>query len=186
MEKVLILIAGMPGVGKTSFANYLSEKLQIALICKDKHKEIIWDRVHYDTIKRDESKIYSMLAYDLSFYFCETLMRTGQPIIFESNFVKLCGENLQPMVQKYGYKVITVLFDGDSEVIHKRFVERDITSERHPGLCSNGFFDDFEVFKKAAQACGSFKYGDVVVNVDATNFSQVSYDDLVERILSNK
>lgn len=186
MEKVLILIAGMPGVGKTRFANYLSEKLQIALICKDKLKEIIWDKVHYDTSIRTESKIYAGLAYDLSFYFCEMLMGTSQPVIFESNFTKLGGDIFQPMVQKYGYKVINVLFDGDSQVIHKRFVERDKTSERHPGLVSNGFFDDFEVFEKAAQACGDFKYGDVIINVDATDFSKISYDDLVEKVLSYK
>lgn len=78
------------------------------------------------------------------------------------------------------------LFSGNPEVIHKRFVERDITSERHPGLVTNGFFDDFEVFKPAAQACGNFKYGDVIINVDATDFSKISYDDLVEKILSNK
>jgi Predicted nucleotide kinase len=182
LEKVLILISGMPGVGKTRFANYLSKKLQIALICKDKLKEIIWDKVHYDTGIRSESKIYAGLSYDLSFYFCEMLMGTSQPVIFESNFTKPGGDIFQPMVQKYGYKVINVLFDGDSKVIHKRFVERDKTSERHPGLVSNGFFDDYEVFKKAAKACGDFKYGDVIINVDATDFSQISYDDLVEMI----
>jgi adenylate kinase family enzyme len=29
LYKVLIIIAGMPGAGKTRFANYLSDKLQI-------------------------------------------------------------------------------------------------------------------------------------------------------------
>ncbi|MFL0269332.1 hypothetical protein [Candidatus Clostridium radicumherbarum] len=48
MDKVLIIIAGMPGTGKTRFANYLSHKLQKSLICKDKLKEIIWDKLHYD------------------------------------------------------------------------------------------------------------------------------------------
>ncbi|MDU5080143.1 AAA family ATPase [Tissierella carlieri] len=186
MKKTLILVAGMPGAGKTRFANYLSEKLQISLICKDKLKEIIWDKVHYDTTERTESKIYAGLAYDLSFYFCEMLMSTGQSIIFESNFTNAGVDIFQPMVQKYGYKVITVLFDGDSQVIHRRFVERDVTSERHPGLVSNGFFDDFEVFKKAAQNCGSFKYGDVMIYVDSTDYSKISYDDLIEKILSHK
>lgn len=172
LEKVLILIAGMPGVGKTRFANYLSDKLHIALISKDKLKEIIWDKLHFDPSIRTESKKYAGLAYDLSFHFCEMLMGTSQPVIFESNFTKLGGDIFQPMVQKYGYKVINVLFDGDPEIIHKRFVERDITRERHPGLVANGFFDDFEVFKPAAQACGSFKYGDVVIAVNATDFQK--------------
>ena len=186
LEKVLILIAGMPGVGKTRFANYLSEKLQIALISKDKLKEIIWDKVHFDPRIRTESRFYAGLAYDLSFYFCEMLMGTSQPVIFESNFNKLSGDKFQPMVQKYGYKVINVLFEGDPEAIRKRFVEREKSGERHPGLVMYGSFDDIEKFKEAAQIHGNFKYGDVIINVDATDFSKISYDDLVEKILSNK
>lgn len=184
MEKVLILIAGMPGAGKTKFAQYLSEKLGITLICKDKLKEIIWDRVHYDTNTRDESQIYARLAYDLSFHFCEMLMSANQTFIFESNFVDPAGNSFRPMVEKYGYKVINVLFDGDIEAIHKRFMERDVTSERHPGLASNGFFNDIEVFRNAARACRSFKYGDVLLTVDATDFSKVSYENLVEKIIA--
>lgn len=63
------------------------------------------------------------------------------------------------MVNTYGYKVITVLFDGDVEVIHKRFVERDVTEERHPGLVANGRFNDFEFFKKSTEPCRNFKIG---------------------------
>lgn len=62
MDKVLIIVAGMPGTGKTKFANYLSDKLQKTLICKDKLKEIVWDKLHYDTA---ESQKYGGLAYDL-------------------------------------------------------------------------------------------------------------------------
>lgn len=186
LEKVLILIAGMPGVGKTRFANYLSEKLQIALIGKDKLKEIIWDKLHFDPSIQSESKKYAALAYDLSFYFCEMLMRTSQPIIFESNFIKLSGDIFQPMVQKYGYKVINVRFDGDPEVICKRFVEREKSSERHPGLAMYGSFDNVELFKEASQIHRNFQYGDIIIDVDVTDFSKISYDDLVEKILSNK
>ena len=43
LNKTLIIIAGMPATGKTTFANYLSDKMQVPLVCKDKLKEIIWD-----------------------------------------------------------------------------------------------------------------------------------------------
>ena len=58
MNKTLIIIAGMPGTGKTTFANYLSDKMQVPLVCKDKLKEIIWDKVHYDTNTWTESQKY--------------------------------------------------------------------------------------------------------------------------------
>ena len=46
MKKTLILVAGMPGTGKTTFANYLSEKLKITAIYVDKVKELIWDKTY--------------------------------------------------------------------------------------------------------------------------------------------
>jgi broad-specificity NMP kinase len=178
LEKVLIIVAGMPGAGKTTFANYLSDKLQIPLICKDRLKEIIWD---YDA---SETRKYGVLAYDLSFHFCEMLMKSYQNIIFESNFGNACPDILKAMIGKYGYKVITILFDGNVEVIHKRFVERDITEERHGGLVSNGKFDDFIFFKEATQPCREFDYGDIKIIVDTTDFSKVSYDDIIAKIIN--
>lgn len=184
LVRTLILIAGMPAAGKTTFANYLSDKLQIPLVCKDRLKEIIWDKVQYDTNIRAESQKYGGLAYDLSFHFCEMLMKTQQTFIFESNFINPCPEVLRTNVDKYKYRVITVLFDGEVEVIHKRFLARDITQERHPGLVSNNYFSDFEYFKKATKPCRDFDYGDKRVIVDSTDFSKVSYDDVIARILA--
>ena len=183
-KKILILVAGIPGAGKTRFANYLSEKLQVALVCKDKLKEIIWDQIRYDTAERENSLVYGKLAYDLSFHFCETLMKAGHPIVFESNFVKPADDTLRQLAKTYGYKVINVLFGGDCEIIFRRFVERDKTSERHPGLVSKYYVADFQAFKNGTQNCANFRYGDIVIDVDATDFSKLSYDDLTEEILS--
>jgi deoxyadenosine/deoxycytidine kinase len=183
LDKTLIIIAGMPGTGKTTFANFLSDKLQIPLVCKDKLKEIIWDKVHYDTNIRTEAQKYAGLAYDISFHFCEMLMKSNQTFIFESNFGRECPEPIKLNVNQYKYRVITVLFDGEVEAIHKRFLARDITEERHPGLVSNNYFSDFEYFKKSTQACREFNYGDVRITVDSTDFSKVSYDDILMKIL---
>ena len=152
------------------------------MICKDKLKEVIWDRVRYDTTERTNSQKYGGLAYDISFHFCEMLMKIDQPIVFESNFVDFSWEVLQPMIVEYDYRVINVLFDGDSEVIHKRFLERDKAIERHSGLVSNGHFEDLNVFKNAVQGCRDFKYGDVLIHVDATDFKKVCYDETIKEI----
>lgn len=183
LNKTLILIAGMPAAGKTTFAKYLSHKMQLPLICKDKLKEIIWDKIHYDTNIRTESQKYGGLAYDLSFHFCEVLMKTNQTFILESNFTNPCPDILKSKINKYRYRVITVLFDGNVHVIHQRILARDITKERHQGLVSKNYFSDFEFFKKAVKPCRDFDYGDMQIIVDSTDFSKVSYDDIIAKIL---
>lgn len=183
MIKTLIIIAGMPATGKTTFANYLSDKMKVPLVSKDWLKEIIWDKIHFDTNIRAESQKYGGLAFDLTFHICEMLMKTNQIFIIESNFTKPCPNILNSIVNKYKYKVITVLFDGDVEVIHQRFLARDVTEERHQGLVSNNYFSDFELFKKATKPSRDFDYGDIRIIVDSTDFSKVSYDDIVVKIL---
>lgn len=185
MEKLMIIIAGMPASGKTTFANYLSATLHIPLVCKDRLKEILWDRIHYDGTLREESQKYGGAAYDLSFHFCEELMKCGVPLIFESNLGANCPPTLEKLVEQYGYKVITVLFDGDVNVIHQRFVQRDRTEERHPGLVSGMRFDSADEFAKQTAACRGFSYWDHVIRVDTTDFEKVSYDEIVREIQCN-
>lgn len=183
MKNILILVAGMPGSGKTSFAGFLADKLKIVFICKDRMKEILWETLQYDTNVRSESKKYGALAYAFSFHFCESIMKTGQSIVFESNFTQPRPEILHEMVKRYGYKVVTVLFGGDNKVIHRRFLKRDSTPDRHPGLVSNNYFSDYTVFTEATKPCRDFNYGDAVLKVDTTNFGAVSYEQITADIL---
>jgi 2-phosphoglycerate kinase len=183
MFKTIILIAGMPATGKTTFANYLSKKLQLTLVCKDQIKELLWDKLQYDTTIRSEGQKYGALSYDLSLHFCDLLMNSNQSFIFESNFYKTCPEELDFKINESNYKVITVLFDGDIEVIHKRFLHRDITDERHPGLVIHNHFDDIEYFKEVTQPNREFNYGDEIIKINLTDFNSVSYDDIIDCII---
>ena len=182
MTKLLIIIAGMPASGKTTFANHLSDTLHIPLVCKDRLKEIIWERIRYDGASREESQKFGGLAYDLSFHFCEELMKADSARVFESNLGASCPSVLDALVRRYDYKVITVLFDGDAEVIHQRFVARDRTAERHPGLVSGSRFNDLEAFTKQTVPCREFSYGDYIIRVDSTDLDTVCYDEIVKWI----
>lgn len=182
MTKLLIIIAGMPASGKTTFAKHLSNTLRLPLVCKDRLKEIIWERVKYDGTIQEESQKYGGVAYDLSFHFCEELMKSDAAFVFESNLGATCPPTLEKLVEQYDYKVITVLFDGDVDVIHRRFVERDRTEERHPGLVSGTRFDSAEEFAKRTAPCRAFSYGDHMIRVDTTDFNAVPYEEIIREI----
>ena len=63
MDHVLIIIAGMPAAGKTTFAKYLSEELRIPLVCKDRVKEILFDELHYDAKTKPRSLVRWHIPY---------------------------------------------------------------------------------------------------------------------------
>ena len=143
----------------------------------------MWDRLRYDATIRAETQKFGGVAYDLSFYMCEELMKAGLPLIFESNFGAKCPETLERLVETYDYPVLTFLFDGDVASIHKRFVERDNSSQRHPGLRSHNRFDDLGHFMRAMAPCRDFSYGNKIIRVDSTVLEQISYISLRDEVI---
>lgn len=109
-------------------------------------------------------------------------MKVGLPIIAESNFVKESIPIIKNLLNKYDYRNITIRFEGDLQILHKRFLKREYSSERHMGLVANGVFDDFENFEKTAIKFKEFKINDNEILVDTTDFSKVDFDGIIENI----
>ena len=85
---------------------------------------------------------------------------------------------LLPLVQKFRYLPLTVLFDADIKILHRRFCERDMTDERHSGLSSNSNpFNDFDYFSNATLPLRDFSIGEKFI-VDTTDFSKVDYGEV--------
>ncbi|MCL2397339.1 MAG: hypothetical protein FWC93_04660 [Defluviitaleaceae bacterium] len=111
------------------------------------------------------------------------MMKAGIPFVAESNFTPTSAEVLLPLAEKHSYRALTVLFDADIEVLHRRFCQRDVTDERHPGLATkSGDFLDFCAFSDVALPCRDFCIGDKIV-VDITGFALVDYTQVDTRIL---
>ena len=55
MKPYIIIIAGIPASGKTTYAQYIAERLHIPFIGKDAIKEKLYDILNYDTTKREKS-----------------------------------------------------------------------------------------------------------------------------------
>jgi len=174
----IILVAGIPAAGKTTYARHITKKLHIPFIGKDNIKEKLHDVLQYDTSKQGNSKLYGSASYSVFFHIAECLMKVDVSFVLESNFTPDSAEILAPLVQKYNYRALTVLFDADMEVLHKRFCERDITDERHPGLRSkSGINNDFEHFKSGTLPLRDFCVGDKIT-VDTTDFLKVDYGSI--------
>ncbi len=181
MNKCVIIIAGKPAAGKTTYARHIAEKLNLPFIGKDNIKEKLHDVIKFET-SRANSRLYGNASYAVFFHFAECLMKAGVPLVLESNFTVECKDILEPLVEKYGYRALTVMFDADMRVLHERFLKRDVTDERHPGLAaSTGFFDDFDVFANGTAPLRLFSIGERL-DVDTTDFSRVDYAAIDEKV----
>jgi predicted kinase len=182
-----ILVAGIPASGKTNFAKQLSKYLNIPVVSKDEIKEILFDTVGFHS--RKEKVALGVGSMDSMYYFAESLMKVGLPFILENNFENTSKADLQKLIEVYKYQTITVLLDGDIEVIYNRFVERDISPSRHRGHVVNTEYPEtlsnpepiipigLEAFEKKITERGmrNFVIGDNLIKVDCTDYDKLDY-----------
>lgn len=181
-NKNIIIITGELAAGKTSYGKKISEVLKIPFFSKDGIKEVLFDSFNTANLDYESKRKIGASSYSVFYYIIEEQMKVGLPIIAESNFVKESEPIIKKLLDKYNYNNITIRFEGNLQVLHKRFLEREYSNERHLGLVSNGVFDDFENFEKTSIKSKEFKINDNEILVDTTDFSKVDFDKIIENI----
>ena len=181
-NKNIIIITGELAAGKTSYGKKISKELNIPFFSKDEIKEILFDSLSDGNLDYESKRKMGASSYAIFYYILEEQMRVGLPIIAESNFVKESIPIIKNLLNKYDYKNITIRFEGDLKTLHKRFLEREYSSERHMGLVANGVFDDFGNFEKTSIKAKEFKIDDNEILVDTTDFSKVDFDGIIKKI----
>ena len=188
MTPYIILVAGIPASGKTTYARHISEKLRIPLICKDAIKENLYDVLHWDTSTRDNSQRYGIASYKVFFHIIESLMQANVSLVAESNFTTESAEILLPMIEKYAFRALTVMMDADLDVLSIRFKDREKTSERHPGLKMPATFKFNGFNSEGIARFKDFNVGDriVVDTTDFTVFDCAKIDNDIANFISGK
>lgn len=181
-KKYILIITGMPATGKTTNGKKIARKLHLPFFSKDAIKEILFDSISNNNAKYEDKRKIGVTSYDILYYQTEELMKAGISFILESNFVKQSSNILKKLISTYNYTCITIRFESDLKILHKRFLERETTSERHPGLIENGAFDNFENFKKQNEKCNEFKINNNEIIVDTTNFNKINIDEIINYI----
>ena len=174
----IIILAGIPASGKTTYGRHLSEKMGLPFISKDAIKEKLHDVLKYDSA---ETMLYGKASYSVFYYITDCLMKAGTSFILESNFTAPTSTNiLQQMIDEHGYRAITVLFDADVNVLKKRYIDRDATDERHPGLRMNP-----EILKMHytvdMEAYRNFCVGEKIV-VDTNELEKLNYNEVDKKL----
>lgn len=134
LNKKTIIIEGYLASGESTFAMKLSQSIKVPYFIKDTFKVAICNNI--SIANRSESSIFSAVTFDAMMYVAERLFETGNPIIMEGDFVpggvKRVDEAgiIQQLINQYGYTPLTFQFTGDTQILYKRFIEREKTVER--------------------------------------------------------
>ena len=188
MKKSIIIINGSPAAGKTTFAMCLSKELKIPYLVKNTLKTAL--SASMEITNQSESSRLSAVTFDAIIYVTERFMEVGQPLIIEGSFsahsfAKDDGSRktdesavIKSLIDKYDYQPLTYIFTGDTQVLHKRFLEREKLNERG----ANKLFSELthDCFNEICLHQEKFNIGGKLINIDTTDFEKVNFTDHIE------
>ena len=194
-KRNLILIAGLPASGKSSFAAWASRELSLPVIAKDDIKEHLFDTVGFRSY--EEKVRLDINAVNIMLDTAAKLLDEGQSVILDNNFEDRNRAGLEKLIKEHPCNVITVRFDCDVAVVYERYLKRDKSPERHPGHVLMtayppipGVEDEvklltLEHFNGKYRSRGTFDFSmGKLIRVDADDFSRISYPEILKRLKS--
>jgi len=116
-DKLLIILTGVPGSGKSTISARLAERMNGTRISTDALKGLIYNR----DVNTDELE----LLFDIQHYIFEKIMDTGGAIISDSNSAKEWQrDKLKTLASKHGYRAKVIFVSAPKEVIRERLLQR--------------------------------------------------------------
>lgn len=196
MKKVLILLAGLPGTGKTYLSNMIREKLgEFNIISQDELKEYYCDMHGYKNL--EEKEVIEKIAWAKYYEIMEQQMQVGSNILSDYPFSQKQKPNILQLLDRYGYKAITIRLVADLEVLFERQKMRDLDPARHLShivtsykkgdrLANRNNADNLLSYEEFIKRCttrgyDTFELGKLY-EVNVTDYTKVNYSKLLEDI----
>ncbi len=178
MQK-LLLIMGDLATGKSTFANLLSTRYDANVFFKDSIKEVLGDTIGFSN--REENKKLSVATGEVMCLILTGFGKLKKDLILESNFRIAELEKIHQIASEYDYEVLTLVLQGDAEILHARFLNRAHNENRHPvHLCAE--FNTFDGFQTYIESLRTTKIPGAVIHINADDFSYQTDISILEKI----
>lgn len=166
--KKLLLITGDLAAGKSTFAGKLSARYNILALQKDTVKELLGDRIAWHN--REENKSLSDAAIEIICHVFSRNAATEADMILEANFHEKELETLHSLADRNQYNVLTLVLQGDADVLYRRHIHRMKEENRHPVHLSTTL-DQKEDFLKLTEFIRTEKVPGKALVIEATDLS---------------
>ncbi len=189
-----VLVCGMPAAGKTTIARYLSKNLGLPMFSKDEIKERLYDTVGFGS--RAEKVALGVGAMEAMYYAASQVMAVGGSVILENNFENASLPGLRALLKSFDCRPVAVMLTGNVKMIYQRFLQRDLSPQRHRGHVVNTCYPEPPGEKPpyvpitleqyvagfAGRGMDRFDVGGPRITVDVTELSQVDFQAVARQV----
>ena len=127
----IIILAGMPASGKTTFVEKLSKALGYPVLEKDAIKEELFDVIGFQNYA--EKRLMDVAATAVLLRCADSMLACGQSLIAVNNFRSDAAPKVEAMLEKHNCGCVFIFFGGNGDVFYERYVQRDLVPRRHLG-----------------------------------------------------
>lgn len=177
MAPLLVLVSGLPGTGKTTLGQRLSQELHLPFIHKDGIKEVLFDQLGWHD--RSWSQQLGRASSELLYYFAEAQLRVGCSLMLESNFdPAFATPKLLALQAQYPFQLWQIFCTTADAVRFQRFQQRAESGARHPGHVDHLNYAEFHTAVNPGGAA-PLPIGGQLMEVDTTDFRLVDYAGII-------
>ncbi|MEA3248881.1 MAG: AAA family ATPase [Patescibacteria group bacterium] len=180
LERTLVVVNGLPATGKTTLARVVADILGLPLFIEDDYKEAIFDKIGVQD--REWSKTVGSAAIRIHFRVIEACLRAGVSCMIENFFRReIFSDRITKLCFQHGFSCVQVLCYADGEEVYRRFSNRALSGERHPG------HDDANCLERFRPSLLQWRLDPLIlpgrlIEVDTTEFSKVDFAAIAEDI----
>ena len=143
---LVILLAGLPGTGKSTLARKLARRYRLEHISTDSVRKRIFRDVRRNTFGRGSySERQRMIVYDTIYYVIYTLLKHNIGVVLDGTFYReRLRSKVKRIAERFDAKFLLVMVKCPESLIKKRFEERDARKRRTLSDADTKIFERFK------------------------------------------
>lgn len=181
--KKLILVMGDLATGKSTFSDLIGQKFGVPVFHKDTIKEVLSETFPFED--RSDNLKLSKSTMDIMKHVFTAFAQTGTDLILESNYHENQLKETFKLADSLGYSYMSVILQGDIDILYERYMNRMKNENRHPVHLSTNF-DIKENFARYVNDTRLSKIDGNVLKLDANTFgyqNDTKTFDIIEKFL---